>query len=121
MSAVWVMRAIVWCSPHSGHWETSSKRLRQLTQRRRPGSWVGRSQGSPQFGHGARPKTLLTGLPGSDIRLIVPGLSAGGAVRPLTVESVGRAVQAGDEEAGGAVTVGTQLQGARLVGRGEAR
>jgi hypothetical protein len=26
-----------------------------LTQRSRPGSWVGRSQGSPQFGQGARP------------------------------------------------------------------
>src|ERR1700754_2214364 len=78
MSAVWVMRAIVWCSPHSGHWETSSKRLRQLTQRRRPGSWVGRSQGSPQFGHGARPRTLVAPVPGSTIRLIVAGLSAGG-------------------------------------------
>jgi hypothetical protein len=39
-----------------GHWETSSKRLRQLTQRSRPGSWVGRSQGSPQLGQGARPR-----------------------------------------------------------------
>jgi hypothetical protein len=54
MSAVWLIRAIVWCSPQLGHWETSSKRLRQLTQRRRPGSWVGRSQGSPQFGQLAR-------------------------------------------------------------------
>src|ERR1700761_5802148 len=78
MSAVWVMRAIVWCSPHSGHWETSSKRLRQLTQRRRPGGGVGRSQGSPQFGHGARPRTLVAPVPGSTIRLIVAGLSAGG-------------------------------------------
>jgi hypothetical protein len=58
MSSVWLMRAIVWCSPQLGHWETSSKRLRQLTQRRRPGSCVGRSQGSPQFGHGARPSGL---------------------------------------------------------------
>jgi len=56
MSAVFVIRAIVWCSPQLGHWETSSKRLRQLTQRRRPGSCVGRSQGSPQFGQGARPR-----------------------------------------------------------------
>jgi hypothetical protein len=55
MSAVLVIRAIVWWVPQLGHWETSSKRLRQLTQRRRPGSWVGRSQGSPQFGQGARP------------------------------------------------------------------
>jgi hypothetical protein len=62
MSSVWLMRAIVWCSPQLGHWETSSKRLRQLTQRRRPGSWVGRSQGSPQLGHGAR----LSGLPALD-------------------------------------------------------
>jgi hypothetical protein len=58
MSAVWLIRAIVWCSPQFGHWETSSKRLRQLTQRRRPGSWVGRSQGSLQLGQSAR----LSGL-----------------------------------------------------------
>jgi hypothetical protein len=58
MSAVLVIRAIVWCSPQFGHWETSSKRRRQLTQRRRPGSWVGRSQGSPQFGQGARSRRL---------------------------------------------------------------
>jgi hypothetical protein len=38
MSAVLVIRAIVWCSPQLGHWETSSKRLRQLTQRSRPGN-----------------------------------------------------------------------------------
>lgn len=56
MSAVWLIRAIVWCSPQLGHWETSSNRVRQLTQRRRPGNCVGRSQGSPQFGHGALPR-----------------------------------------------------------------
>jgi hypothetical protein len=56
MSAVFVIRAIVWWVPQLGHWETSSKRVRQLTQRRRPGSWVGRSHGSPQLGHGARPR-----------------------------------------------------------------
>src|ERR1700710_3106990 len=101
MSAVCVMRAIVWCSPHSGHWETSSKRLRQLTQRRRPGSWVGRSQGSPQFGHGARSRMLLP--PGtSDIPLIITGQSA-------------------DEKPRRPITVGTELQGAGLVWRGEAR
>jgi hypothetical protein len=70
MSAVWVIRAIVWCSPHSGHWETSSKRLRQLTQRRRPGSWVGRSQGSPQLGHGARFSGLALPVPTSPDPLI---------------------------------------------------
>ena len=90
MSAVWVIRAIVWCSPHSGHWETSSKRLRQLTQRRRPGSWVGRSQGSPQFGHGARSRTLLTPVPGSAIRLIMPGQSAGCRVSRLMKKPVVR-------------------------------
>jgi hypothetical protein len=58
MSSVWLIRAIVWCSPQLGHWETSSKRLRQLTQRSRPGSWVGRSQGSLQFGQGARPSVV---------------------------------------------------------------
>jgi hypothetical protein len=68
MSAVWVIRAIVWCSPHSGHWETSSKRLRQLTQRSRPGSWVGRSQGSPQLGQGAR----LSGLRLDSIESAIP-------------------------------------------------
>jgi hypothetical protein len=57
MSAVLVIRAIVWWAPQLGHWETSSKRLRQLTQRSRPGSWVGRSQGSPQLGQGARSRS----------------------------------------------------------------
>src|ERR1700753_1516676 len=101
MSAVWVMRAIVWWVPHSGHWETSSKRLRQLTQRSRPGSWVGRSQGSPQFGQGARASRLLR-LGASDIGLIM-------------------ADEAADEEAGRPVAVGAQLERARLVGRGELR
>jgi hypothetical protein len=100
MSAVLVIRAIVWCSPQLGHCETSSKRCRQLTQRRRPGSWVGRSQGSPQFGQGARPRGLDS--PVSDwlgwlIGLIMPK-------------------EAGDEEAGGAIAVGAQLQAAGLVG-----
>jgi hypothetical protein len=65
MSSVWLIRAIVWCSPQFGHWETSSKRLRQLTQRIRPGSWVGRSQGSPQCGQGARPRGLAAPKPGA--------------------------------------------------------
>src|ERR1700744_4280073 len=120
MSAGWVMRAIVWGSPPSGHWETSSKRLRQLTQRRRPGSWVGRSQGSPQFGHGARPRTLVVPVPGSAIvRLWRFGRRASDPA--LTEASIGFAGDAADEEAGGAVAVGAQLQRARLVGRGEAR
>jgi hypothetical protein len=54
MSSLLLIRAIVWCSPQLGHCETSSKRRRQYTQRNRPGSWVGRSQGSPQPGQGAR-------------------------------------------------------------------
>jgi hypothetical protein len=54
MSSVLLIRAIVWCSPQLGHCETSSKRRRQYTQRKRPGSWVGRSHGSPQPGHAAR-------------------------------------------------------------------
>ena len=54
MSSVLLILAIVWCSPQFGHCETSSKRWRQYTQRIRPGSWVGRSQGSPQLGHLAR-------------------------------------------------------------------
>ncbi len=29
MSSVWLIRAIVWCSPQLGHCETSSKRQRQ--------------------------------------------------------------------------------------------
>ena len=108
MSAVWVIRAIVWCSPHSGHWETSSKRLRQLTQRRRPGSWVGRSQGSPQFGHGARSEDVAA------CRCSRPRTSSdcGWVSRPALGQSA-------DEEPGGAVAVGAQLQGARLVRRGE--
>ncbi len=74
MSSVWLIRAIVWCSPQSGHWETSSNRLRQLTHRSRPGSWVGRSQGSPQLGHGARPRGLGPGVAFSGvlIALIIP-------------------------------------------------
>jgi hypothetical protein len=71
MSSVWLIRAIVPCSPQLGHWETSSKRLRQLTQRSRPGSWVGRSQGSPQLGQGARLRTLLPPISGSPGSLIV--------------------------------------------------
>jgi len=54
MSSVVLIRAIVWCSPQLGHWETSAKRVRQYTQRRRPGSCVGRSHGSLQLGHCAR-------------------------------------------------------------------
>jgi hypothetical protein len=60
MSSVVLIRAIVWCSPQLGHWETSSKRVRQYTQRRRPGSWVGRSHGSLQLGHGARFSTVYS-------------------------------------------------------------
>jgi hypothetical protein len=70
MSSVWLIRAIVWCSPQLGHWETSSKRLRQLTQRSRPGSWVGRSQGSPQLGQGARPSVVPSPEPTSADSLI---------------------------------------------------
>jgi hypothetical protein len=58
MSSVVLIRAIVWCSPQFGHWETSSKRCRQYTQRKRPGSCVGRSQGSLQLGHLARFSTV---------------------------------------------------------------
>src|SRR3984885_7289724 len=105
ISAVWVMRAIVWCSPHSGHWETSSKRLRQLTQRRRPGSWVGRSQGSPQFGHGARPRTLVVPVPGSAIvRLWRVGRPV--SAPALTEPSISFAGEAADEETRGVVAVG---------------
>jgi len=54
ISSVVLIRAIVWCSPQFGHCETSSKRRRQYTQRKRPGSWVGRNHGSLQAGHFAR-------------------------------------------------------------------
>ena len=100
MSAVLVMRAIVWCSPQLGHWETSSKRLRQLTQRRRPGSWVGRSQGSPQFGQGARPSGFDS-----------PELDWLGWLTPSDFTG-----ETGDKEAGGAIAVGAQLQAAWLRG-----
>ena len=43
MSSVVLIRAIVWCSPQLGHCETSSKRRRQYTQRKRPGK-LGRAQ-----------------------------------------------------------------------------
>ncbi|HEU4905621.1 MAG TPA: hypothetical protein VFT19_05835 [Solirubrobacterales bacterium] len=58
MSSVVLIRAIVWCSPQLGHCETNSKRLRQYTQRKRPGSCVGRSQGSLQLGQRGRFKTV---------------------------------------------------------------
>src|ERR1700744_4418061 len=120
MSAGWVMRAIVWGSPPSGHWETSSKRLRQLTQRRRPGSWVGRSQGSPQFGHGARPRTLVVPVPGSAIvRLWRVGRPV--SAPALTEPSISFAGEAADEETRGAVAVGAQLERAGLVRGGEVR
>jgi hypothetical protein len=58
MSSVLLIRAIVWCAPQFGHCETSSKRRRQYTQRKRPGSWVGRSHGSLQLGQRARRNTV---------------------------------------------------------------
>jgi hypothetical protein len=45
------IRTIVECSPHVGQYPISWNRTRQFTQRYRPASWVGRSQGSPQLGH----------------------------------------------------------------------
>src|SRR3954452_16486858 len=48
--AVEDMRTIVECSPQFGHTETSSNRVRQFTQRERPGRFVVRSHGSPQWG-----------------------------------------------------------------------
>jgi len=54
MSSVELMRLIVWWVPQFGHWETSSNRRRQYTHRKRPGSWVGRSHGSPHPGHAGR-------------------------------------------------------------------
>ena len=61
MSSDALMRAIVWWVPQSGHWDTSSKRRRQYTHLNRPGSWVGRSQGSPQPGHGGRRSSVPIG------------------------------------------------------------
>jgi hypothetical protein len=49
--AVLDIRTIVECSPQFGQTDTSSYRCRQYTQRYRPGTAVGRSQGSPQLGH----------------------------------------------------------------------
>src|SRR3954451_10162212 len=89
MSSVVLIRAIVWCSPQFGHCETSSKRRRQYTQRKRPGSCVGRSQASPQPGQAARRKMLSPWL-GSVMADII-------------------ALRAADEEAGGPVAVGAQL------------
>src|SRR5262245_12832998 len=90
MSSVVLIRAMVWCSPQFWHCETSSKRRRQYTQRKRPGSCVGRSQGSSQPGHRAR---LITSLLRSSASLIL------GIIAPL----------AADEEAGGAIAVRPQL------------
>src|SRR6476620_8231588 len=90
MSSVVLIRAIVWCSPQLGHWETSSKRRRQYTQRKRPGSCVGRSQGSPQPGQAAR-RMMLSPSTASLIATII-------------------APQAADEETGGAIAIGTELE-----------
>ncbi len=100
MSSVVLIRAMVWCSPQLGHCETSSKRRRQYTQRKRPGSCVGRSQGSPQ--------------PGQAARRIKPS-AAGGSVIGTII-----ALQAADEEPGRAVAVRPHLQAAVVGGRGEA-
>jgi hypothetical protein len=64
MSSVVLIRAIVWWTPQCGHCETSSYRLRQNTQRNRPGSWVGRSHGSPQPGQTGRRSTGVFCLSG---------------------------------------------------------
>src|SRR5258705_6892170 len=101
MSSVVLIRAIVWCSPQLGHCETSSKRRRQYTQRKRPGSWVGRNQGSPQPGQAAR-RMIPSALPDSVIRSIIP-------------------FQAADEETGGAIAVGADLKAAAVDRRGKGR
>src|SRR6188472_719000 len=89
MSSVVLMRAMVWCSPQLGHCETSSKRRRQYTQRKRPGSCVGRSQGSPQPGQAARRRTLSPSSASLIATIIAP--------------------QAADEETRGAIAVGADL------------
>src|SRR3954454_25255774 len=103
MSSVVLIRAIVWCSPQFGHWETSSKRRRQYTQRKRPGSCVGRSQGSPQPGQAARRRAE----------------SSLGASFIVEVSRFGRPSiippQAGDEETGGPVAIRTDLEEAPVV------
>src|SRR3954454_17056059 len=90
MSSVVLIRAMVWCSPQLGHWETSSKRRRQYTQRKRPGSCVGRNQGSPQPGQAAR-RMMLSPSTASLIATII-------------------APEAADEETGGAIAVGAKLK-----------
>jgi hypothetical protein len=50
-TAVLDMRTIVECSPQFGHTDTSSNLRRHQTHRYRPGTAVGLSHGSPQFGH----------------------------------------------------------------------
>jgi hypothetical protein len=82
-TAVLDIRTIVECSPQFGHTDTSSYRCRQLTQRYRPGTAVGRSHGSPQRGHSA------------------PSLTPGS----VTVTRLTATPQPGDEEAVGAVAV----------------
>src|SRR5690349_22571340 len=102
MSSVVLMRAMVWCSPQFGHCETSSKRRRQYTQRKRPGSCVGRNQGSPQPGQRARRMIRPASSPTSLIpRIITP--------------------QPADEETGGPVAVGTKLKTARIGRRSQPR
>ncbi len=75
MSSVVRILAIVWCSPQFGHCETSSKRRRQYTHRKRPGSWVGRSHGSPHPGQGGRESSAVP--------------SGSSAIRPCLARSPG--------------------------------
>lgn len=99
MSSVVLIRTIVWCSPQLGHCETSSKRRRQYTQRKRPGSWVGRSQGSLQ--------------PGQLTRFSTPYLRSSRSSTSIIPS------QAADEETGRAIAVGAKLQATQVVGGGE--
>jgi hypothetical protein len=89
------MRTIVECSPQFGHTDTSSNRRRHHTHRYRPGTAVGLSHGSPQFGHSI--PSLVSELLTGTFRL-----SAAPA-------------QPGDEEAIGPVAVRQQLRTA-LIG-----
>ncbi len=97
MSSLVLIRAIVWCSPQFGHCETSSKRRRQYTQRKRPGKLR-----RPQ------PGLVAAGAFGSpQHRSIAPRLDSSLSIIPS---------HPADEETGGAIAVGSQLQAAAVVG-----
>lgn len=82
----------------------------QLTQRKRPGSWVGRSHGSPQPGHDGRRRASL------GIASFTGPIVVAGGVGPAGPRS---GVDPRNEEPVGPVAVRECLQKPRVARQGE--